>query len=79
MNAIETITSLLGHDGLRFGEPQSAGALTIVPVFHTGPMAGYRLFGEAAAGGLEVIEGGQACQRVRIERPTKRGSWFHQE
>jgi len=57
MTAVDTVTGLLGQGGLRFGVPQQAGALTIVPVFHDGKSASYRLFAEMGEGGaIEVAE-----------------------
>lgn len=59
MSGIETVSGLLGPGGLRFGDPQRAGALTVIPVFHEGAGAAYRLFAEArAAGMVEVGEVG---------------------
>jgi hypothetical protein len=51
---------------LRAGTPQTAGALTLVPLFHTGHTLDYLLFAPAVARGLvtvaEVGEGGSVPQ-----------------
>jgi hypothetical protein len=57
MSGIDTVIGLLGRDGLRFGEPQRAGSLTVVPVFHDGETAVYRLFTEVRGSG--VVEVGE--------------------
>ena len=41
MTTIDAVTGLLRPGGLRAGEPQSAGSLTVVPLFHDGPPVGY--------------------------------------
>ena len=42
--------------GLRCGEPQRSGPLTLVPLFHSGAAASYRLFAEALAAGRVTVE-----------------------
>lgn len=56
MTAVEVVSGLLAPDGLRFGEPQHAGALTVIPVFHDSGAASYRLFAEVAGGGRVTVE-----------------------
>jgi hypothetical protein len=62
MTTIDAVTGLLRPGGLRAGEPQSAGSLTVVPIFHDGPPIVYATFPEAVAAGTvrveEVSEGG---------------------
>lgn len=55
MTAGETVTTMLGS-GLRFGDPQQSGPLTVVPVFHDGAAVDYRLFAEAVAEGAVLVE-----------------------
>jgi hypothetical protein len=68
MSSIDTVTGLLGSGGLRFGEAQPAGALTVVPVFHDGARAPYRRFAEVAGSGLvEVGEvGGGSVPQLQV-------------
>lgn len=72
MNAIETVTGLLGGAGLRFGGPGEAGALTVIPVFHDGKRAAYGLFAEERSSGMvEVSEvGGGSVPDLQV---TNRG------
>jgi len=55
MTAGDTVTTMLGS-GLRFGEPQQSGPLTVVPVFHDGEAVPYRLFAEVVAEGVVLVE-----------------------
>lgn len=56
--AIEVVRDFLTQGsvaGLRLGDPKSTGGLTLVPVFHEGPVSEYVLFTEAMASGLVRI------------------------
>ena len=55
MNRSDTVVTLLAA-GLRCGEPQQSGPLTLVPLFHDGAAVAYRLFAEALAEGLVTVE-----------------------
>lgn len=46
MTSRESVEGLLRAGGLRFGEPQHAGALTVIPVFHGGEAVTYRMLSE---------------------------------
>lgn len=72
MSGINAVTGILSGGGLRFGEPQQAGALTVVPVFHQGETAAYRLFAEVRASGLvEVGEvGGGSVPNLQVVNRT---------
>lgn len=74
MSGIDTVTGLLGGDGLRFGDPQRAGALTVVPVFHDGEPAPYRLFAEVQATGLVEVQevGGGSVPDLQV---ANHGGW----
>jgi hypothetical protein len=55
---IETVKEMLHlgtPKGLRLGEPERAGALTLMPVFHEGPAFDYTTYAEADAAKLVVV------------------------
>lgn len=68
MSSIDTLTGLLESGGLRFGEAQPTGALTVVPVFHDGARAHYRLFAEVVGSGrVEIGEvGGGSVPQLQV-------------
>jgi hypothetical protein len=74
MTTIDVVSGLLRPGGLRAGKPQSAGSLTVVPVFHDGPPLVYVTLAEGVAAGTvrveEVSEGGS----VGSLRVVNRGS-----
>ena len=55
MTSYETVLALFAG-GLRCGEPQHSGPLTVVPLFHDGAATPYRLFVEALGKRLVAIE-----------------------
>ncbi|MFH1329164.1 MAG: DUF6569 family protein [Actinomycetota bacterium] len=67
MTAGDTVTTMLGS-GLRFGEPQQSGPLTMVPVFHDGEAVPYRLFAGAVAEGVVLVEevGGGSVPELQV-------------
>lgn len=72
MSGTDTVIRLLGRDGLRFGEPRQAGALALVPVFHDGEAASYRLLAEMRDGGAVEVEevGGGSVPDLRVANGT---------
>ena len=56
MNAAGLVGKLLSPGHLRFGDPQTAGALTLIPVRHDGEQARYHTYAVAAAAGLVRVE-----------------------
>ncbi len=59
MNPADTVVTLL-TSGLRLGEAQESGPLTLVPLFHEGEAATYRLFAAALAEGLVTVRSSMA-------------------
>jgi hypothetical protein len=55
MNPNELVVGLLAM-GLRCGEAQRSGPLTVVPLFHDGEAVPYRLFAQACVEGLVAVE-----------------------
>jgi len=55
MNAVDTAVTLLAS-GLRLGEAQESGPLTLVPLFHEGEAVAYRLFAGALADGVVTVK-----------------------
>src|ERR1700694_1352031 len=63
--------------GIRLGQPQAVGALSLVPMFHEGPTAIYTPYATVQGGGLvevrEVTGGGQVNTLVasnRMDQPV---------
>ena len=68
MNPADTVVTLL-TSGLRLGEAQESGPLTLVPLFHEGEAATYRLFAAALAEGLVTVkelDGGSVPELVVV-------------
>jgi hypothetical protein len=58
MNAKEIVLQRLSLDvaeGIRLGTPQTAGSLTLIPVFHDGPNLEYLTYSEAVVSGLATM------------------------
>jgi hypothetical protein len=70
--AVDTVTRLLTPGALRFGAPQTAGALTVVGVAHDGPAVPYLLHGEAAQGSVsfEEVGAGGVVAQLRVTNHT---------
>lgn len=68
MNAADRVITLL-TSGLRLGEAQESGPLTLVPLFHDGEAVAYRLFAAALVEGgvtVEECEGGSVPELVVV-------------
>jgi hypothetical protein len=65
---VAAVAALLAPSGMGFGTPQHAGALTVVPVTHTGATVDYRLLSQVPAGSvrLEEVAGGGSVPELRV-------------
>lgn len=74
MNPADTVVTLL-TSGLRVGEAQESGPLTLVPLFHEGEAVPYRLFAAALAEGVVTVEelgGGSVPELVVVNHGVER-------
>src|SRR6202165_1849298 len=73
-NAVDIVRGWLEQappDGLRLASPQTAGRLTLLPVFHDGPRLEYVTFADAQKdGSAEITEVGEAGAVSTLEVTT---------